>query len=93
MPAAARLFDATNHPGVIIRPGAANVLINDLPAARMGDLHACTLPPLAGPHPPSTIVGGSSTVLIGNQPAARMGDLSGCGATIIAGSANVIIGG
>lgn len=93
MPAAARLFDASNHPGMITGPGAANVLINGLPAARMGDMHACTLPPPAGPHPASTIVDGSGSVLIGNQPAARMGDLSGCGATIVAGSANVIIGG
>ena len=93
MPAAARLLDVTNHPGMITGPGAANVLINGLPAARMGDMHACALPPLAGPHPPSTIAGGSGTVLIASQPAARMGDLTGCGAIIVSGSANVIVGG
>ena len=64
MPPAARVLDATNHPGMIAGPGVANVLINGHPAARMGDLHACALPPLAGPHPPSPIAAGSATVFI-----------------------------
>jgi len=92
MPRAARITDATSHPGVIAGPGAPTVLINGLPAARVGDLHACTLPPPAGPHPPNPLAAGSTRVLIAGMPAARQGDATGCGATIIAGSPNVLIG-
>ena len=92
MAAAARITDLTSHPGMITGPGAVNVLINGLPAARVGDLHVCTFPPPAGPHPPSPIAGGSASVLIAGQPAARMGDAIGCGATIVSGSPNAVIG-
>ena len=91
MPAAARVLDPTNHPGVITGPGAPNVLIGGQPAARVGDLHACAMPP-AGPHPPAPIVVGSATVFIAGLPAARMGDPNGCGAIIVAGCPNVLIG-
>jgi uncharacterized Zn-binding protein involved in type VI secretion len=91
MPAAARLFEPTSHPG-FVASGASQVWINFLPAARVTDQHKCLLPPTAGPHPPSRIVQGSTTVNIENQPAARQGDKSGCGAAILAGSANVFIG-
>jgi uncharacterized Zn-binding protein involved in type VI secretion len=93
MPPAARILDPTGHPGMITGPGVPNVLIGGLPAAVMGDMHACTMPPTAGPHPPSPIVKGSATVLIGGRPAARMGDMSGCGAPIIMGFPTVLIGG
>ncbi len=89
---AARVSDPTSHPGMIAGPGAPNVLINGLPAARVGDLHACAFPPPAGPHPPTPIAMGSATVLIAGQPAARQGDATGCGAVIVVGSPNVLIG-
>jgi uncharacterized Zn-binding protein involved in type VI secretion len=89
---AARVFDATSHPGMIAGPGAATVLINGVAAARIGDQHTCALAPPAGPHPPSPVITGSATVLIAGQPAARVGDMTGCGATIVAGSLNVLIG-
>jgi len=91
MPAAARLLELTNHPGMIVS-GAKQTLINFLPAARVTDAHVCLLPPVAGPHPSSTIAKGSASVLIEGQPAARLGDLVGCGASIAGGSANVLIG-
>ena len=93
MPPAARVTDPTGHPGIISGPGVPNVLIGGLPAAVLGDLHACAMPPLAGPHPPTPIAKGSATVLIGGRPAARMGDLTGCGAPIIMGMPTVQIGG
>ncbi|GAA1531952.1 PAAR domain-containing protein [Nocardioides humi] len=95
MPAAARVGDATGHPGVLTGPGAPTVLIGGLPAAVVGDLHTCSFPPPAGPHPPSPIVPpGCPTVLIGGKPAARVGDLSGCGAPILPpGCPTVLIGG
>ncbi len=93
MPPAARVTDPTGHPGIITGPGVPNVLIGGLPAAVVGDMHTCAMPPLAGPHPPTPIVKGSVTVFIGGRPAARMGDLSGCGAPIIMGMPTVLIGG
>jgi uncharacterized Zn-binding protein involved in type VI secretion len=91
MPPAARITDPSAHPGMISGPGVPNVLIGGLPAAVVGDLHTCAMPPLAGPHPPSPIVKGSVNVLIGGRPAARMGDLSGCGAPIVMGFPTVLI--
>jgi uncharacterized Zn-binding protein involved in type VI secretion len=83
MPAAARVGDQTNHPGVLGPPGVPTVLIGGKPAAVVGTLHTCSFPP-PPPHPPSTIIPpGSMTVLIGGQPAARVGDMSACGAAII----------
>jgi len=93
MPPAARVTDTTGHPGLMAGPGVATVLIGGLPAAVMGDNHACSMPPTAGPHPPSPIVKGSATVLIGGKPAARVGDMAGCGAPIIMGMFTVEIGG
>jgi uncharacterized Zn-binding protein involved in type VI secretion len=78
---------------MISGPGVPDVLIGGLPAACVGDMHACMFPPPAGPHSPSPIANGSATVMIGGRPAARMGDMSGCGAPIIMGAPTVIIGG
>lgn len=72
--------------GPILPPGSVNVLIGNLPAARVGDLCTCT-------GPPDSIVLGSTTVLINNMPAARIGDLTAHGGTIIGGCPTVIIGG
>ena len=93
MPFAARVTDPTGHPGVIAGPGVPTVLIAGLPAAVVGDMHTCAMPPTAGPHPPNPIASGSATVLIGGRPAARMGDMTGCGAPIIMGAPTVLIGG
>lgn len=92
MPFAATVLSLTSHPG-LVATGCEQVLINRLPAARLGDDHLCLLPPLAGPHPPNKIVKGSASVLIGGRPAARIGDLTGCGAAISTGSPDVDIGG
>jgi len=78
---------------VITGPGVPLVLIGGQPAAVVGDLHTCSMPPLAGPHPPSPIAMGSATVLIGGRPAARQGDIAGCGAPIILGMPTVQVGG
>ena len=93
MPLAARVGDATGHPGAVAGPGVPNVRIEGLPAAVAGGLHVCALPPLAGPHPPSAFPMGSATVRISGRPALRVGDLSGCGAPIVSGAPTVTIGG
>ena len=92
MPYAARVFDLTNHPGLISGPGVPTVLIEGKPAAVMGDMHTCAFPPLAGPHPPNPITAGSATVTIGGRPAARLGDPCGCGAMIQSSAVTVLIG-
>ncbi len=66
------------------------------PAARVGDMHSCSLsspnPHVGGPVLPP----GSPTVLIGGMPAARIGDMCTCAGppdAIVMGSATVTIGG
>lgn len=93
MPPAARVGDPTGHPGVVSGPGVATVLVGGKPAAVVGDQHACSFPPPAGPHPPSPFPMGSTTVLIGGRPALRMGDVAGCGAPIVMGTPTVLVGG
>jgi uncharacterized Zn-binding protein involved in type VI secretion len=72
--------------GPVLPPGAPTVMIEGVPAARMGDMAICS-------GPPDTIVQGSATVLIEGMPAARMGDMTSHGGQIAAGSPTVMIGG
>lgn len=91
MPPVARVGDSTNHGGVITGPGAATVLIGGMPAAVLGDMHVCSLPP-AGHQPTSSpFIMGSTTVLIGGKPAVRVGDTCVCGASAVVGCPTVII--
>ncbi|MEV0006934.1 PAAR domain-containing protein [Streptomyces sp. NPDC051840] len=105
MPAAARTGDPTDHGGRITTPpppaaqAAARVLIGGLPAAVVGSLCVCPVPPhaLLGPanviipDPVGVVKGG--TVLIGGLPAARARDKTACGAMVLTGAMNVLIGG
>jgi len=91
MPFAARVGDATTHPGVITGPGVPTVTIGGQPAAVVGDTHTCSFP-VPPPHPPTAIVSGSATVTIGGRSAARMSDTAACGATIISGAPTVVVG-
>ncbi len=99
MPPAARLTDLHVCPlttpgippiphvgGPISGPGSPNVLIGNLPAARVGDQLVCV-------GPPDSIVSGSASVLINGVPAVRMGDSTAHGGTIVLGAMNVMIGG
>ncbi len=91
MPAAARVGDTTGHGGVVTGPGVPTVLIGGQPAAVLGDLHACVIPPPS--HlPVSPFTAGSATVLIGGVPALRVGDAAGCGASVAVGAPTVMIG-
>ncbi|SIO07622.1 PAAR domain-containing protein [Algoriphagus halophilus] len=92
MPAAARITDTTNHGGTILGPGESTVLIGGLPAAVMGDNHACSLPPNSHQPTVSAFLIGSTTVLIGGKPALRVGDTCVCGASAAVGEPTVIIG-
>lgn len=92
MPAAARLTDTTTHGGTIIGPGEATVLIGGMPAAVIGDNHACSLPPNTHQPTVSPFIAGSVTVLIGGKSALRVGDACVCGASAAVGEPTVIIG-
>lgn len=92
MPSAARVSDVSNHGGTIAGPGAATVLIANMPAAVMGDMHICSLPPNSHQPTASPFTIGSTTVLIGGKPALRVGDVCACGATPAVGEPTVIIG-
>lgn len=93
MPAAARVFDFTNHGGIILGPGTPNVLIGGKPAAHILDIHLCAIPPISGHYPVTLFVMGSSSVMIGGLPALRTGDLCLCLASPAVGEPTVQIGG
>jgi uncharacterized Zn-binding protein involved in type VI secretion len=91
LPPAVRVGDPSAHGGAVVGPGIATVLIGGQPAAVLGDLHACPIPPPA--HIPSSpFVAGSATVLVGGRPALRVGDASGCGAVVPVGFPTVMVG-
>ena len=71
--------------GPILPGGNSSVLIENMPAAVVGDNCICT-------GPPDIIANGSTTVLIGGKPAARVGDPTAHGGSIVMGSATVLIG-
>jgi uncharacterized Zn-binding protein involved in type VI secretion len=95
---AARLGDSTAHGGTVVA-GAPTVLIGNMPAARILDMHVCpmvTPAPVPVPHVGGPVTLGSATVLIGGMPAARLGDMATCVGppdTIIMGETTVLIGG
>ena len=78
---AARQGDLTVHGGTIV-VGCPTVLIGNMPAARVGDMHTCPMqtpavvpiPHVGGPILPP----GVPTVLIANMPAATVGDMGTC---------------
>ena len=70
-------------PVPILPPGAPNVLIGGLPAARMGDTCGA-----------DAIIKGSATVMIGGMPAARIADPTASGGAVLPpGALTVLIGG
>lgn len=99
MPPAARLSDYHICPmqtpalppvphigGPIVGPCEPTVLIEGVPAAKVGDTLLCV-------GPPDSIIKGSSTVMIGGSPAARFGDATAHGGQITTGAGTVMIGG
>ncbi|MEJ7712151.1 MAG: PAAR domain-containing protein [Pyrinomonadaceae bacterium] len=95
MPPAARLSDMHVCPmvtgvvphvgGPILPPCCPTVMIEMMPAARVGDMATCV-------GPPDVIAMGSMTVMIGMMPAARLGDPTAHGGVIVVGCMTVMIG-
>jgi uncharacterized Zn-binding protein involved in type VI secretion len=73
------------HVGGPIVTGAASVIIEGQPAAKVGDTLTCV-------GPPDTVAQGSPTILIEHQPAARVGDKTTHGGVITSGSSTVVMG-
>jgi uncharacterized Zn-binding protein involved in type VI secretion len=91
MPSAARVGDVTNHGGTIVGPGVPTVLIAGMPAAVVGDMHICSLPPIAHQPTASAFPMGSTGVMIGGKPALRTTDACICGAMSAVGAPTVAI--
>ena len=72
--------------------GSPTVLVNSIPAHRVGDMSVPHPGVIAPPHPVVTSLG-SMTCLINSMPAARLGDLCACTSMIAMGSPTVIVGG
>ncbi len=96
MPQAARTTDPISpHPPCAPEkcgPGSNNVIIQGLPAYRVGD---STVPHgfvLCVPHV-TPLVNGSHNVFINNQPAGRVGDAHSCGVVVVSGASKVSING
>lgn len=95
MPPVVRMGDiCTGHPPYPPRPnvqGSPNVMVNGIPAHRVGDFW----PPHCGPFTchPGTAATGSSSVMVNGMPVCRMGDMVSCGSAMAIGSPNVMAGG
>lgn len=97
---ATKLGSLTAHGGTVIGPGCPTVLIEKVPAIRVGpDTHICPMvtpgtPPI--PHGGMTNIGpGVPNVLIGGLPASTMGDMFLCigpPAPVVMGATTVLIG-
>ena len=72
--------------GPILPPCCPTVLIEGMPAARVGDMALCV-------GPPDVIAMGSTSVIIGGMPAARLLDPTVHGGMIVQSAMTVMIGG
>ncbi len=92
MPPAARVGDTSNHGGTIVGPGAATVLIGGMPAAVVGDIHVCSLPPNAHQPTASPFPAGAATILAEGRPLLSISDACICGAMAAVGEPTVMVG-
>lgn len=96
MPAQTRVGDNnTGHdscPPVSLAEGSPDVLINGIPAGRVGDSynpHGCDTHPTHS----GNISSGAASVFINGKKAGRIGDAVSCGGSVAVGSSNVFTGG
>ena len=91
MPPAARVGDVSTHGGTITGPGVPTVLIAGQPAAVVGDLHVCPIPPPGHVPTVSPFPMGSTSVMVSGRPVLRVGDVCLCGASAAVGAPTVLI--
>jgi uncharacterized Zn-binding protein involved in type VI secretion len=92
--AAARITDQSAHGG-LVSVGCPTVLINNLPASRIGDMHTCPMVTGIVPHVGGPFVLGAFTVIVGGVPQSRVMDTLVCVGppdTLVKGSPNVNVG-
>jgi uncharacterized Zn-binding protein involved in type VI secretion len=70
-------MDQTAHGG-LISMGYPTVVIGNMPAARIGDMHTCPLVTVLVPHVGGPLIMGSFTVLVGFMPQSRVTDMLIC---------------
>jgi uncharacterized Zn-binding protein involved in type VI secretion len=92
MASVVRVGDTTNHGGTVTGPGEATVLVGGMPAAVLGDMHVCSLPPNAHQPTASPFIASNATVLVGGKPIVTTSDSCGCGAMAVIGSPTVTVG-
>jgi uncharacterized Zn-binding protein involved in type VI secretion len=102
MTPAARIGDTVlvTHPNcgqstTICLTGSPNVFINGIPSHRFGDVnapHLLKVGLICIPHQTS-LISGSFNVFVNGLPMGKVGSSYSCGATVIAGSPNVFVGG
>jgi type VI secretion system secreted protein VgrG len=74
---AARISDLTVHGGTVV-VGCPTVMMDFLPASRIGDMHVCPMVTVLVPHVGGPFVLGSFTVLVGGVPQSRVTDMLIC---------------
>lgn len=83
MPNDSRIGDTGTHGGRIIT-GSHNVIDENSPSARVGDIYACPI------HGPNAIVTGSPKTIVNNRRNVRITSMTACGAMINSGAAKCI---
>jgi len=74
---AATITSETAHGGVVM-VGFPQVMINFMPASRIGDMHVCPMVTGVVPHVGGPFILGSMTVLVGMMPQSRVTDQLTC---------------
>src|SRR6201995_3304821 len=91
---AATITSQTAHGG-LVTVGFPTVLINNMPASRIGDLHVCPMVTGIVPHVGGPFVLGAFNVLVGYVPQSRVTDMLVCVGPpdiLAKGSPNVLVG-
>jgi uncharacterized Zn-binding protein involved in type VI secretion len=91
---AATITSMTAHGGTVM-VGFPQVLINYMPASRIGDMHVCPMVTGIVPHVGGPFVLGSMTVLTGMMPQSRVSDMLICVGppdTCVMGAETVLVG-
>jgi uncharacterized Zn-binding protein involved in type VI secretion len=91
---AATITSMTAHGGVVM-VGFPQVMINFMPASRIGDMHVCPMVTGVVPHVGGPFTLGSTTVLVGMMPQSRVTDMLVCVGppdTCVMGAETVLVG-
>ena len=74
---ACTITSMTAHAGVVVE-GCPTVLIEEMPASRIGDMHVCPMVTVLVPHVGGPFILGAPTVLVDGMPQSRVTDMLVC---------------